>query len=298
MENLTGKERISRGARLGIFHIKCLEDILDLGSPAILPHITQSRVGSKGYLLDIGAAEIVTLWYEKCNMDNTVATAINATTNTASEVVGASDEGISSTEPITNTSSSASAPTPSVNSSFQWQGHDLVYLPDLKEKGSVGVESHSWYHDRDALLVPWSKDIVTDKLPRLPSNGGYILKDDLTKHFKQKPLQLSNGDQWSILSYLPHDPSQWGAKHALSESLERWWRDRVCGRLLDFLGIWYIADHRNIQKPKSLLQGSEDMEQREKRLGSNVSKRIRELCRKVEPHPDDTEEPSEDPSQE
>ena len=296
MENLIGKDWSMESARIGTFHIKCLEDILDLSSPAILPHIVHSLVGSKGYMLDIGAAEIVKLWYEKCNMDNMVATAINATTDTVSEVVGTSDEGISSTEPIADTSSSASAPAPSTSSSFQWQGHDLVYLPDLEEKGSVGVESYSWHHDRDALFVPWSEDIVTDKLPRLPSNGGFILKDDLVKHFDELPLQLPGGAQWSILSYLPHEPSEWGAKHALSESLERWWKHRVRGPLT-FFGIWYIADHPNIQNPKHFWTGPEGRG-RGWRLGPNVHKRITKLSKKVQVHTEATSQPSEDPSQE
>ena len=219
------------GNRLGIFHISCLEDILDLSSPTILPHISFSGIGSRNYWLDIGAHAIAQAWYRKCEMDNMITTDIDVTTNTLSEVVATPEKDIPSTEPVTATSSSASAPAPSTSTQFQWEGKNLIYLPDLNKKGSTEDTSHSWYHDREALFVPWSEDIITDKLPRLPSNGGFILEDDAIEYLKKKPLRTSDGNLWSILSYLPHEPSQWREKHALSESLEKWYQDRVRSQL-------------------------------------------------------------------
>ena len=289
---------------MGIFHIKCLEDILDLSSPDILPHIIYSRTGAFNYRLDKGAIAIVQAWYGKCQMENETITAINVTTNMVSEVVASIDEGISSTEPGTATSSpssgpadegvsstqpgtatpsSASAPAPSTSSQFQSQAQNLVYLPDLNEPESTGLKSYSWHHDREALFVPWSEDIVTDKLPRLPSNGGFILEDDALIHLDVLPLRTADQKLWSILSYLPHEPSQWREKHALSESLGRWYEDRVRSQLLDFWNIVH-ADHGNIQKQYSgPLEGPEWDEEQERtmRLGSPVLQRIKQLAIKV-----------------
>lgn len=312
MENLIDKVRGGpKTGRSGIFHIKCLEDILDLSSPAVLPHITHSRTGTNQYRLDIGAASILKAWDGKCEMDNMVTMAINVTTT---------DDNISSTSPATATISSASAPAPSTSSpspwqgetlnylpdlnnpalalstgsTFQWQGKNLIYLPDLIKKRSADVESYSWYHDREALFAPWCEDIVTDKLPRLPSNGGFILEDDAFKYFlDDSPWRTADGNLWSILSYLPHEPSQWRAKHALSESLENWWKDKVHGQLLDFWDVVH-TDHRNIQKPFStFLEGPEEEQyhEREKRLGC-VSLKVRDLTRKVEPRKEATAQSS------
>ena len=303
-ENLICQGRGDTKYRLGIFHIKCLDDILDLSSPAILPHVIYSRTGALNYRLDKGAIAIVQAWYGKCQMENETITAISVTTNTVSKVVASTDEGISSTEPGTATSSpapspadegvsstepgtatpsSASAPAASTRSQFQWQAKNLVYLPDLNEPESTKVRSYSWHHDREALFVPWSEDIVTDKLPRLPSNGGFILEDDALMYLDEKPLWTADQKLWSILSYLPHEPSQWREKNTLSESLGRWYEDRVRSQPLKFRDIVH-ADHRTIQKQYSgALEGPEWEEEQERttRLGVPVIERIKQLARKV-----------------
>ena len=219
---------------MGIFHIKCLEDILTFSSPTILPHIIPGANSNENHQLDLGAAAIVRAWYEKCEMDNMVTTAINATTKTVSDVVATTDEDISSTKHITAVWSSTSAPAPSADYPLQWQRNNLVWLPDLNKIEFADVKSHSWHHDRESLIVPWAEDIVTDKLPRLPSNGGFALESDVQNYLKDQPWERPDGKLWSLLSYLPHDPSQWCAKHALSETLGRWCEARVRGQILDF----------------------------------------------------------------
>ena len=244
---------------MGLFHIKCLEDIIDLSSPVILPHITHSRTAIGEYRLDIGAATIVKVWYEKCKMDNAIATGINIT-DTVSKVDATMDQSIPNTNFATFTSSSTSIPAPStspppalstgplpassiisppepsLSPPFQWQGKILVYMPDLEGNGGPG---YSWHHDREAFFVPWSADIVTGKLP---GDVSLILEDDVPDYLDKMSLRTSDGTPWNNLSYFPDYRSQWREKHVLSESLGKWYQDKVRGWLLDFWDIVH-ADH-------------------------------------------------------
>lgn len=240
---------------MGHFHIKCLEDITDLSSPAILSHITQGRTAID-YRLDIGAAAIVKAWCQKCKMDNAIATGIKIT-DTVSEVDATTDGRILNTDFANFTSSSTSTPAPSTSAlstkpppasstisppepslspPFQWQGKILVYMPDLEGNGGPEITGYGCHHDREAYLVPWSEDIVTGKLP---GDVGLILEDDVPDYLDKMSLRTSDGTPWNILSYLPDYRSQWREKHVLSESLGKWYEDKVRGWLWTF-GISYM----------------------------------------------------------
>ena len=142
----------------------------------------------------------------------------------------AADVDISDSEPSTHgfpdtSSSQQTAETPK-RSALEWNGQTLVPRSSLRRKGDLGNDDQSWHRNTDELFVPWAEDIVTNKLPRLPEDGGLISEDDAFLRFGQFPVQDKQFKAWHILTYLP-EPPLWRERHTLSESLNRWHADRV-----------------------------------------------------------------------
>lgn len=215
-----------------MFHVRCLEDLLELSSPDVLPHIVFGNAPDLVNQLDRGAIEIMKAWYGQCAMDNKISVAIKA--EPADE--DTSDSESSTLDPPDPLSSSQTLTAPS-RTALQWEGKPLIPLSTLRRKRDKGNDDKSWYKESDELFVPWAEQIVTGELPRLPKNGGLILHEDVELHSNRSPILDNEGRAWHILTYLP-EPSLWRGKHTLSESLDRWNADRVspyrCPRLLHY----------------------------------------------------------------
>lgn len=217
----------------GVFHIRCLEEMLYFSSPEVLPHITYNKTSSNFFMLDHGAVEILNTWYGQCKMDNEFSEGSNAVA-TADEQDArlVTKEWAPPASPVLGQGEGANSAPPAIPNSHQWrwQGKSLVPLSaTTRDTKGQGGNDRSWHPDTDAdsIFVPWAEDIITKKLPRLPRNGGFILEKDAVKKFRYTPLRTADSEPWGMWRYLPMDPSQWSEKHVLSESLDRWIKDKV-----------------------------------------------------------------------
>ena len=207
--------------RHGYFHVKCIEEMLDLSSPAVLPHIVFGDNPENLHQLDLGALEILKAWYNQCAMDNEISAAINEEpAHNNSFEIDSSLDNLPSTP-------SGFQTTDSAPDGYEWEGQVLIPLSTLERKeNTVGNNDGSWCNNTDSLFVPWAEKIVNNELPRLPNNGGFILEKDVLSHTGKPPIRDKEDKVWHILKYLP-SPAHWREKHTLSESLDRWNGDKV-----------------------------------------------------------------------
>lgn len=207
--------------RHGYFHVKCIEEMLDLSSPAVLPHIVFGDNPEDKYQLDLGALEILKAWYNQCAMDDVTSGGIKKVPAHKYPLEIESSVGDLPSTP------SAFQTTDSAPDAYEWEGQALVPLSTLERKeNTIGNNDGSWCSNTDSLFAPWAEKIANNDLPRLPIDGGFILEKDVLSHTGKPPIRDKENKVWHILKYLP-SPALWRERHTLSESLDRWNGDKV-----------------------------------------------------------------------